>query len=68
MDKKGACFKDGFLDDTVVADEPWVARDYAAARSPAPRPEDVRPLHHAVGEIDALYEKARAWVEEQDIG
>ena len=34
----------------------------------APGRGTVRPLHHTVGEIDALYEKARAWVEEQDIG
>ena len=68
VDKKGTCFKDGFLDDTVATDEPWIAKDYAAARTPAAQAGDVRPLHHTVGEIDALYEKARAWVEEQDIG
>jgi hypothetical protein len=68
VDKKGTCFKDGFLEDTVVTDEPWIARDYAAARTPVPQPGDVRSLHHTVEAIDALYEKARAWVEAQDMG
>jgi len=68
VDKKGTCFKDGFLDDTVVTEEPWIAKDYAAARTPKPQPGDVQPLPYTVAEIDALYEKARAWAEEQDIG
>ncbi|HJT78439.1 MAG TPA: hypothetical protein VJ739_14645 [Gemmataceae bacterium] len=68
VDKRGTCFHEGFWEDTVVTEEPWVARDYAAARAPAPRPEDVRPLHHTIDEINALFEKARAWAEGQDRG
>ncbi len=68
VDKKATCFKEGFLDDTVVVDEPRIARDYKAARIPVPQPGDVRALHHTALQIDALYEKTRAWVEEQDVG
>ena len=68
VDKKGTCFKDGFLDDTVRTDEPWIVKDYAAARTPVPHPGDDPSLLHTVEEIEALYEKARAWAEEQDRG
>ncbi len=67
VDKKGTYFKDGFLDDKVVVTGQWIAGDYAAARTPLAQAAAVRPLSHTIAEIDDLYEKARAWVEGQDV-
>jgi hypothetical protein len=67
VDKKGNHFKEGFLDEMVVTDDPRIATDYSAARMPVPDPGAVRPLQSTVAEIDALYEKARAWLEQQDM-
>ena len=44
VDKKGICFKDGFLDNALVTDEPWIAKDYAAARTPVPQAADMHPF------------------------
>jgi hypothetical protein len=66
VDKKGKHFKEGFLDEKVVTDDPRIATDYSTARKPVPEPGMVRPLRSAVAEIDELYEKARVWLEEQD--
>jgi hypothetical protein len=67
MDKKGKQFKEGFLDERVVTDDSRIATDYSAARRPAATPEAVGPLGSTRAEIDELYEKARAWVEQQDV-
>lgn len=60
VDKKGT-------EETVVTDEPRVATDYSTARKPASEPGAVAPLSLSLAEIDELYEKARAWVEKQDV-
>ncbi len=67
VDKKGNRFKDGFLDDKVVTDNPGIAADYALARRPQSDPASVHPLRCPLAQIDALYEKARAWLERQDV-
>jgi len=67
VDKNGRHIKEGFLDEKVVTDDPRIATDYSAVRKPVPEPAAVRPLRATVPEIDELYEKARAWVEQQDV-
>jgi hypothetical protein len=67
VDKKGNHSKDGFLDERVVTDDPRIATDYSAARKPVSDPGAVRPLRCSLAEIDDWYDKARAWVEQQDV-
>lgn len=67
VDKKGNHFKDGFLDEKVMTDDPQIATDYSAARRPMPEPGAVRPLRSSLAEIDDWFEKARAWLEQQDV-
>jgi hypothetical protein len=66
VDKKGKHFKEGFLDDKEVTDAARIPLDYAAARTPVAEPGAIRSLGVSLVEIDSLYEKARAWVEQQD--
>jgi hypothetical protein len=68
VDKTGAYRQEGFLEEKVVTEEPWISTDYAAARRPVAHAAEVRPLYHTLAEIDAWYEKARAWLEQQDVG
>jgi hypothetical protein len=68
VDKKGICTREGFLDEKVVTDDPWIATDYSAARRPVSDPGAVRPLRCTVAQIDELYARARAWLEQQDVG
>jgi hypothetical protein len=67
VDKKGKHFKEGFLDEKMVTGDPRIVADYSAARKPVPEPGAVRPLCCTGAEIDEWYEKARAWVEQQDV-
>lgn len=67
IDKKGRCFKEGYLDEKIVTDDSRIPADYAAARKPAPEPGAVRPLRCTIAEIDECYQKARAWLEQQDL-
>jgi hypothetical protein len=68
VDKKGHCSKEGFLEEKVVTDVPLIASDYSAARRPAADAAAVPRLHHTAAQIDELYEQARAWLEQQDVG
>jgi hypothetical protein len=67
MDRMGSYVREGFLDEKVVTDDPWIATDYSTARRPAADAGAVRPLRCTVAEIDDLYEQARAWIEQQDL-
>jgi len=67
VDKRGNFSRDGFVEERVVLEHAWIPGDYAAARKPVSEPADVRPLHCSAAEIDDLYEKARAWLEVQDL-
>jgi hypothetical protein len=67
VDRKGNYSKEGFLEDKVVTADSRIATDYTAARRPASEPGAVRPLSVSLAEIDALYETARRWLEEQDV-
>jgi hypothetical protein len=67
VDKKGNHLQEGFLDEKVVTDDPRIATDYSTARRPQADPSAVRPLGCTLAEIDELLEKARAWLEEQDV-
>jgi hypothetical protein len=67
IDKLGMRHKDGFLDERVATDDIGIPADYAAARKPVPQAGELRPLSHTLAEIDVLYEKARSWVERQDV-
>jgi hypothetical protein len=68
VDSMGTIVKEGFLDETVVTEDGGIAMDYSAARKPRLDPNGVRPLRCTSAEIDARYEQARAWLEQQDIG
>ena len=67
VDKRGTCYKDGFLDERVATDDLRIPTDYASARRPVRETAEVRLLHHTVAEIEDLYAKARTWVEQQDV-
>ncbi len=67
VDKKGRFCREGFLEDTVATDHFGIPAAYASARRPAADPSAVQPLRVALEELGALYEKARAWVEGQDV-
>lgn len=67
VDKKGVYFKEGFWDEAEVTDDFQITADYATARRPMPRPEEVQPLGCPVARIEELYEQARAWVGHQDM-
>jgi hypothetical protein len=68
VDKKGNFSREGFMDEKVVTDAFRIPADYASARKPAADPSGVQPLHNTVAELEELYEKARTWLEEQDVG
>jgi hypothetical protein len=68
VDRRGLCHPDGILDEAVVTDDRGIPAAYAAARRPVSHPAEVSSLRHSVGDIDALYQEARAWVERQDVG
>jgi hypothetical protein len=68
VDKKGRCTPEGFLDDKVVTDGPWIPTDYSAARRPVSDPGAVRPLRCTLAQIDEFYARALAWLEQQDVG
>jgi hypothetical protein len=68
VDKKGRHYKEGFLEECVVLEGVEVALDYAACRVPAPAAAAVVPLRLTPTAIDALHERARGWVERQDVG
>jgi hypothetical protein len=67
VDKKGNFSREGFKEEKVVTDDFSIPADYFSTRKPAANPSDVRPLHHTAAELEELYEKARAWLEEQDV-
>ncbi len=67
VDKQGDFSREGFGEEKVVTDDLWIAADYASARKPVGSPEKVQPLHHTLAELEELYEKARTWLEEQDV-
>ena len=67
VDRKGNVFREGFLEEKVVTDDLWIPADYATARRPALDPSAVQALHLSVTAIEELYEKARLWLEEQDV-
>jgi hypothetical protein len=67
VDKKGNFSREGFMEEKVVTDDFWIPADYAAARKPVADPAAVQPLHHTLAELEELYEKARHWLEEQDV-
>jgi hypothetical protein len=67
VDKKGQHFRDGFLEEKVVTDDFGIVADYAAARKPAQDSAGVRPVRMSVETINALYERARQWLEQGDV-
>jgi hypothetical protein len=67
VDKKENYSIEGFLDENVVTDGPWIATDYSAARKPVADPGTARPLRGTIAEIDGLYEQAQAWAERRDV-
>jgi hypothetical protein len=67
VDKKGKFSREGFMEEKVVVNDCWIAADYASARKPAAHQAAVQPLHHTQTELEALYEQARTWLEEQDV-
>jgi hypothetical protein len=67
VDKKGNFFREGFLEEKVLTEDFWIPADYAAARKPVAAQTNVKPLHHSVAELEDLYEKARTWLEQQDV-
>jgi hypothetical protein len=58
----------GLQDRKMVTDGRWITTDYTAARKPVSDPGAIRSLHSTGAEIDELFAKARAWVEQQDVG
>jgi hypothetical protein len=67
IDSKGNYSKEGFLDEMLVTDDPGIASDYSTARRPAVEQAAVGPLRSTAAELDELYTKARAWLEQQDL-
>jgi hypothetical protein len=67
VDKRGNFSREGFLVEKVFTDGDWIPTAYARARKPVADPAEVQPLDHSLAELEQLYEKARCWVEEQDI-
>jgi hypothetical protein len=67
VDKKGNLSREGFPEEKVVTDDLRIPADYASARKPVANPTEVQPLHHTLAELEELYEKARTWLEEQDV-
>jgi hypothetical protein len=67
LDKKGDFVREGFMDERVVTDDFGIIADYASARRPAAEPAQIQPLRLNAAEIDALFEKARCWLAEQDV-
>lgn len=67
VDKQGSFSREGFRVEKVITDDLGIPADYASARKPVPEPAEVQPLHHTVAELEELYEKARTWLEEQDV-
>ena len=51
----------------MVTEDFWIAADYASARKPVADPAGIQPLHHTAAELEDLYEKARHWLENQDV-
>jgi hypothetical protein len=67
VDQKGNFSREGFQQEKVVTDSLWIPADYASARKPVADPARVQPLHQTRAELDDLYERARTWLEEQDV-
>jgi hypothetical protein len=67
VDEKGRSSRDGFIVERLATDDFCIPADYAAARKPVPDHAQVQPLRHTVAEYEALYQQARAWLEEQDV-
>jgi hypothetical protein len=67
VDKKGNFSREGFTEEKVVTDHIWIPADYASARKPAADPAVIRCLHQNLAELEELYDKARRWLEEQDV-
>jgi hypothetical protein len=67
VDKKGHFSREGFEEEKVFTDDLRIPADYASARKPVANPAEVQSLHQTVAELEALYEKARTWLEEQDV-
>ena len=55
------------MEEKVVTDDLWIPADYASARKPVADPAEVQPLHHTIAELEELHEKARTWLEVQDV-
>jgi hypothetical protein len=67
VDKQGNFSREGFRAEKVVTDDLWIPADYASARKPVADPAEVQPLHYTIAELEELYEKARTWLEAQDV-
>jgi hypothetical protein len=67
VDKKGSFSREGFMEEKVVTDGHWIPAAYASARIPVADPAEVRHLAHTPAQLEELYEKARCWLEEQDV-
>jgi hypothetical protein len=67
VDKKGNFSREGFLQEKVATDDFRIPGDYASARKPAVSQGEVQPLHHTPRELEEMYDKARRWLEEQDV-
>jgi hypothetical protein len=67
VDKKGNFSAAGFMEEKVVTADLGIPADYAAARKPVSAAAEVRPLHLSLADIDELYDKARHWLERQDV-
>ncbi len=67
LDRCGNFSREGFPVEKVVTDGSWIPADYASARKPIAEEAKVKPLHHSIEELEALYKKACKWLEEQDV-
>jgi hypothetical protein len=67
VDKKGQVCREGFMEERVVTNDLSIPADFASARKPVAEAALVQPLHFTVAELEELCEKARTWLEAQDV-
>jgi hypothetical protein len=67
VDKRGNVFREGFLDDRIATSDVGVVADYTSARKPRSIAAEVQPLRLSLAAIDELFDKAKAWLEKQDV-
>lgn len=68
VDKHGRVSAEGWAEETVVTADLGIPADYSSARKPVAEPALVTPLTIGAAELDDLFESARRWLEQQDLG